>query len=177
MSGCRTSPRPLWTVAQVVYCTSALSELRLRSSHVHPTEPGTCYGPDCPHGVPFLLPSLSGVASPGLGMWGLIDRCLILSSHPSDPWPPCLSQAWACPQQAQSGGVYLLMLNGCLYQEPSSLVVRDTQEMERLPREAPAMLLSGSRGHQPWGAIREPAVCCGTAWVGVLPLPPGGRQG
>lgn len=110
-------------------------------------------------------------------MWVLIDRCLILSSHPSGPWPPCLSQAWACPQQAQSGGFYLLMLNGCLYQEPSSLVVRDTQEMERLPREAPAMLLSRSGGRQPWGAIREPAVCCGTAWVGALPLPPGGRQG
>lgn len=95
------------------------------------------------------MPSLSGVASPGLGKWVLIDCCLIPSSHPSGPWPPCLSQAWACPQQAQSGGFYLIVLNGCLYQEPFSLAMHDTQQMERGPREAPAMLLSGSGATSP----------------------------
>ena len=68
---------------------------------------------------------------------------------PSGPWPPCLSQAWACPQQAQSGGFYLIVLNGCLYQEPFSLAMHDTQQMERGPREAPAMLLSGSGATSP----------------------------
>ena len=59
-------------------------------------------------------------------------------------------------------------------------MVRDTQEMEWLPREAPATLLSGSWGRQPWGAIRGH----GSLWYSVggcggslaLPLPLGGYQ-
>ena len=95
------------------------------------------------------------------------DHCPILSPHPSDPWPPCLSQASTIPQQALSGGFCPVVQNGRLYQEPSSLwwCVIPRRWSGCHGKHQPRCYL-GAGAASPGARLGATAVC-GAAWAGA----------